>query len=192
MFYLLFVIIETLNIIKNKRQAVIKINESINSREVRLIDENGKSAGIVKTTDAISRAKQENLDLVEISATARPPVAQIMDYGKYQYTQKKLRKERFGSFKLAEKKSESKITQIKTNTSKDILQMRAKMSRKWMDQGYRVQIDLFLSGRYKNMDKDFLREKLEYFVSLIPEPFRILEDIRQSPKGYSILIQASK
>ena len=56
-----------------------------------------------------------------------------MDYGK-QYTQKKLRKERFGSFKLAEKKSESKITQIKTNTSKDILQMRAKMSRKWMDQ----------------------------------------------------------
>ena len=46
----------------------------------------------MKTTDAIGRAKQENLDLVEISATAKPPVAQIMDYGKYQYTQKKLRK----------------------------------------------------------------------------------------------------
>ncbi len=181
-----------MNIAKNKRHPSIKINESINSREVRLIGGDGRNIGVVKTINAINQAKQENLDLVEISAGARPPVAQIMDYGKYQYEQKKLRKERFESSKRAEKKSETKITQIKANTSKDILQMRAKMSRKWMDQGYRVQIDLFLSGRYKNMDKDFLKEKIEFFISLVPQPFKIIEDIRQSPKGYSILIQANK
>ena len=84
------------------------------------------------------------------------------------------------------------MTQIKPNTSKDILDMRAKKSRQWLDEGYRVQINLFLRGREKGMDEGVLKSKLSQFTELIPEPYAIIENIRKSPKGYSILIQPSK
>ena len=174
------------------RKGIIRINEDIKSPEVRLLDESGGNLGVVKTRDAVTKARSINLDVVEISAAATPPVAQMMDYGKYQYEQNKLRKDRFESTKLASRKSETKMTQIKPNTSKDILDMRAKKSRQWLDEGYRVQINLFLRGREKGMDEGVLKSKLSQFTELIPEPYAIIENIRKSPKGYSILIQPSK
>ena len=70
--------------------------------------------------------------------------------------------------------------------------MRANKSRQWLDEGYRVQINLFLRGRYKSLDENFLKSRITEFIALIPEPYAIIENIRRSPKGYSILIQPSK
>jgi translation initiation factor IF-3 len=63
----------------------IRINERIRAREVRVIDEEGNQVGILSPFDAIKLAKEKNLDLVEISPTAQPPVCRIMNYGKYLY-----------------------------------------------------------------------------------------------------------
>ena len=64
-----------------------RINERIRVSEVRLIDEEGKQVGIVPTEQAMERAAEKDLDLVEVAADARPPVARLLDYSKYRYEQ---------------------------------------------------------------------------------------------------------
>jgi translation initiation factor IF-3 len=64
-----------------------RINERIRVPEVRLIDENGEQVGVVPTEDALNRAHDRDLDLVEVSPTSKPPVCRILDYSKYKYEQ---------------------------------------------------------------------------------------------------------
>jgi translation initiation factor IF-3 len=82
----------------------IRINERIRAREVRVIDEEGNQVGILSPFDAIKLAKEKNLDLVEISPTAQPPVCRIMNYGKYLYQLNK---------KAHEAKKHQKTIQVK-------------------------------------------------------------------------------
>jgi translation initiation factor IF-3 len=80
------------------------MNEDIRVRDVRLIDETGQNVGVVATADALARATQAGLDLVEISPDADPPVAKILDYGKFKYQEQK---------KAAEARKRQKIVEIK-------------------------------------------------------------------------------
>jgi translation initiation factor IF-3 len=64
-----------------------RINERIRVPEVRLIDQNGEQVGIIPTADALERAREQDLDLVEVSPTSKPPVCRILDYSKYKYEQ---------------------------------------------------------------------------------------------------------
>ncbi len=70
-----------------------RINERIRVNEVRLIDENGEQVGVLKTSDALARAQEQGLDLVEVAADARPPVTRILDYSKYKYEQEQKAKQ---------------------------------------------------------------------------------------------------
>src|SRR5690554_7781852 len=63
----------------------LKVNEQIRSRQVRLIGSDGAQVGIVETRDAIRMAREEDLDLVLVGEQAQPPVAKLMDYGKYRF-----------------------------------------------------------------------------------------------------------
>src|SRR5689334_16919656 len=67
----------------------IRMNERIRAREIRVIDADGNQLGVIAPYDALKRAREQNLDLVEISPNAVPPVCRIMDYGKYLYEQEK-------------------------------------------------------------------------------------------------------
>jgi len=87
----------------------IKINEAIRSKEIRVIDAKGKNIGVVDTKKALEMAKKANLDLIEISPNAKPPIAKITDYGKFKYNEKK-------KLKVAKAKAhitETKVIQIK-------------------------------------------------------------------------------
>jgi translation initiation factor IF-3 len=64
-----------------------RINERIRVPEVRLIDESGEQVGIVPTEDALERARERDLDLVEVAPNSKPPVTRILDYSKYKYEQ---------------------------------------------------------------------------------------------------------
>src|SRR3954463_123010 len=64
-----------------------RVNERIRVPEVRLIDENGEQVGIIPTPDALERARERELDLVEVSPTSKPPVCRVLDYSKYKYEQ---------------------------------------------------------------------------------------------------------
>lgn len=80
------------------------LNDRIRAREVRLIDENGEQVGVMSKQDALQRANDADLDLVLISPNAKPPVARIMDYGKYRFEQQK---------KLKESRKKSKTVSVK-------------------------------------------------------------------------------
>ena len=77
-----------------------RVNEQIRVREVRLIDDEGNQKGIVPTLEALKMAKDKDLDLVEVSPNANPPVCKILDYGKYRFEQEK---------KLREAKKHQKV-----------------------------------------------------------------------------------
>ena len=66
-----------------------RYNNRINSSEVQVIDSDGENLGVLNTQEAISKAKNEGLDLIEIAPNAKPPVCKIMDIGKYKYDQQK-------------------------------------------------------------------------------------------------------
>ena len=158
---------------------------------MRLIGADGTNIGIVPIREALERAAQADLDLIEITAKAKPPVVCIADQGKYQYEQNKLKKKWADQDreKGKKKREETKHTQIKPGTGEDTLTLRAKKIREWLDNGSRVHVDLFLFGRYRYMEDGFLKERLTSFIQKIPGEVHIAEDIRKSPKGFTIILQ---
>jgi translation initiation factor IF-3 len=149
--------------------------------------ENGDNLGVLSFKEALDKARELGLDLIEISPKAVPPVAKIMDYGKFQYTENKKQK-------VAKSKAhtvEVKNIQIKVGTGDHDLELKAKKTSEWLKEGNRIKIDLFLPGRTKYMDEKFLRERMERVLKLITEEFRIAVPAQKSMKGLSIVIERS-
>ncbi|MBI2610751.1 translation initiation factor IF-3 [Candidatus Kaiserbacteria bacterium] len=161
------------------------MNEGIRAKEVRVIGPEGGNLGIMLLKDAIAKAQELGLDLIEISAGAQPPVCKITDYGKYKYEQKKKEKE----VKSKAHVTETKVTQVKIGTSERDMHIKASKAAAWLKEGHRVKVDLFLWGRYKYMEFSFLKERLERFLAIIPENFKIAEEIQKSPKGLSVVLE---
>jgi len=163
----------------------VRINRAIRAKELRVIGAEGENLGVIPFAEAIKAAEDANLDLIEISPTAKPPVAKIMDYGKYQYEQKKRAKE----VKAKSHVTETKGIQVKIGTGEHDLSMKAKRVAEWLEEGHRVKIDLFLWGRYKYMEAAFLKERLERFLKIIPAEYKIADEISKSPKGFSTTLE---
>lgn len=119
------------------------MNERIRSKEVRLIDENGTNHGVVPTAKALEMADDAGLDLVLISPNQAPPVAKILDYGKYKYEMAKRAKE------AKKKQHVVEIKEIKVRYKIDVhdYEVRLKNVRKFISQGNKVKIVVMLRGR---------------------------------------------
>ena len=139
----------------------IRINNEIRAKELRVIGAEGQNLGVIPLSEAIAQAKQTGLDLIEVSPTATPPVAKIMDYGKFQYLEQKKDRE----VKAKSHTTETKSVQIEVGTGENDLTRKARQAANWLKEGHRVKIELFLKGRYKYMDPAFLKERLEGFFS---------------------------
>jgi translation initiation factor IF-3 len=126
----------------------VRINQAIKAKELRVIGAQGENLGVLSIIDALKAAEAENLDLIEISPTAVPPVGKIMDYGKYQYELKKKAKD----VKSKSHVTETKAVQVKIGTGEHDLNLKAKRAAEWLTEGHRVKVDLFLWGRYKYME----------------------------------------
>ena len=139
-------------------------------------------------SDAIAKAQEFGLDLIEISPNAVPPVAKVMEYGKFQYEQQKKRRE----MKAKSHTTETKSVQVKIGTGDHDMQLKAKKAAAWLAEGHRVKVDLFLWGRYKYMEFGFLKERLERFLKLIPADYKLGEPISKSPKGLATVLEKAK
>ena len=119
------------------------INERIRAREVRLIDENGNNHGIVPTSQALKMAEEADLDLVVISPNQAPPVAKILNYGKYKYELEKKAKE------AKKKQHVIDIKEVKVRYKIDThdYEVRLKSIRKFISQGNKVKLVVMLRGR---------------------------------------------
>lgn len=161
------------------------MNEGIRVREVRCIGPEGENYGIISIEEALAKAREAGLDLIEVSPNAVPPVCKITDYGKFKYEQKKKDKE----IKSRAKVTETKEAQVKIGTSTNDMMIKANKIASWLREGHRVKVDLFLWGRYKYMEFNFLKERLERFLAVIPEGFKIAEPVQKSPKGLSVSLE---
>ncbi len=120
----------------------VRINQQIRAREVRLIDVDG-TQNVVPIARALEIANQRSLDLVEVAATAVPPVCRIMDYGKYRYMQRK---------KAAESRKKATrvvVKEVKLGSQTDDHDVAFKVNhiRRFLDDGMRVKVSVFFRGR---------------------------------------------
>ncbi len=152
---------------------------------MRVIGPEGENFGVLALSEAIQRAQDVGLDLIEISPNAVPPVAKIKEYGKFQYEQSKKRRE----IKAKSHVTETKGVQVKIGTGDHDLNLKARRAAEWLAEGHRVKVDLFLWGRYKYMEFAFLKDRLEQFLKLIPQEFKIAEPIAKSMKGLSTTLE---
>ena len=127
------------------REQGIRINHYIDCNEIRLIGSQGENIGIVTPNKGIELATQEDLDLVEISPNAIPPVCKIMDYGKHLYEQKK--KQKLADKKQREAIVDTKEIQFRPATGIGDLKVKAKKVQEFIDDGDKVKIVMKLRGR---------------------------------------------
>ncbi len=152
---------------------------------MRVILEDGQNLGVISFKEALDKARELGQDLIEISPTAVPPVAKIMDYGKFRYAENKKQK-------VAKTKAhtvEVKNIQVKVGTGDHDLELKAKKASSWLKEGNRIKIDLFLPGRTKALDENFLKERLARLLKLITEEYKIADPAKKSPKGLSTIIE---
>lgn len=168
-----------------KKDTRTRINDAIRAPELRVIGARGENLGVISREEALRKAEEAGQDLVEISPGAKPPVAKITDYGKYQYEQKKKEREK----KAGAHTTETKSVQVKIGTGEHDLELKAKRASEWLQHGHRIKLELYLRGRAKYMDKAFLKERLTRFLKLITVEYKVAEDVKKSPKGLSMVIE---
>ena len=162
-----------------------RLNNFIRATEVRVIGPEGENFGVLPFAEAIRRAEEAGLDLIEISATSNPPITRIADYGKFLYAENKKQKASKAKVQIVEMKN----VQVKIGTADGDLTLKAKKASEWIKEGHRIKIDLFLPGRSKYMQESFLKERLDRVLNLITEEYKIADSPKKSPKGMTVIIE---
>lgn len=140
----------------------IRINEKIRGKEFRIISNEGEQLGIMSATEALALAVKDNLDLVEISPSAVPPVCKIMDFGKYRYEQTRKAKDAKKKQKLIVLKEVKVRTRIDTHD----LETKINNIKKFLEKDNKVKVTLVQFGRersYEDMGIALLNEIAEKF-----------------------------
>jgi len=149
-------------------------NEEITSPELRVISEDGEQLGILSRADALARAVEEGKDLVEVSPNAQPPVAKIMDYGKYQFQKSK-------ALQAARKKQKQiQVKEIKFRPGTDIGDYKTKLNKllEFLEAGDKVKVTLRFRGR-EMAHQELGRDLLERVRTDLAE----LGSVEQEPKS---------
>jgi translation initiation factor IF-3 len=135
------------------------VNERIRVREVRVIDDTGTQLGIMAPQEGLRIAREKGLDLVEISATAQPPVCRIMDFGKYSYEQQK----RARSARKHQKTIDLKEIKFRPKVDEHDYQFKKKHIERFLSDGDKVKATIFFRGR-ENAHPEIGRRVLERLV----------------------------
>jgi translation initiation factor IF-3 len=162
-----------------------RINNQIRASQLRVIAKDGVILGVMTRDEALARAEEAELDLVEISPNATPPVAKILDYGKFLYEKSKKEKVAKSKAHVVELKS----LQVTIGTGEHDLSLKAKNASTWLKEGHRVRINLFLRGRAKYLNDAFLKERMDRLLHFITEEFKIVDGPKKGPKGLAIVIE---
>lgn len=149
------------------------INDGIRARELRLISDTGEQLGVKTKAEALQMAEAANLDLVVVSPTAKPPVARIMDYGKYRFEQQKKQREARKNQKIIN------VKEVRLSPTIDSNDFNTKMrqARKFLEKGDKVKASIRFRGRaitHKQIGQDVLMR--------FADEIKDLADIEQKPK----------
>ena len=171
--------------LKNHRTIM---NDAIRAFELRVLGENNENLGIMKTNDALKMAKSQGVDLIITAENAVPPVAKIMDYGKFAYLEnKKSNKKR-----VEDNTTETKVLRMTVGIGEGDLTVKAKQASEWLHEGHRVKIELKLKGRANAIEHNFLKERLQRVLILLTENYKTAEPIKKIPNGMTMVIEKAK
>ena len=150
-----------------------RANHRINSPEVQVIASSGENLGILNTNEAIAKAKEEGLDLIEIAPNAHPPVCKIIDMGKFKYdAQKKANKA-----KKKQKKIELKEIKLRPVTETHDYNFKLKNAQKFLSKGDKVKFTIKFKGRelqHSNLGHDLMNK--------IQEDIKLVGKVEMNPK----------
>ena len=154
---------------RDNRREQTQINEYIRANEVRLIDEEGQMRGIFSIDEALSMAEAADLDLVNISPNADPPVCKILDYGKYRYEQQKKEK----NAKKNQHVTEIKEIRLSASIEDHDITVKAKAASKFLQDGDKVKVSL----RFRGRERDYTQlgfDAMKKFADMVSE-FGVIE-----------------
>jgi translation initiation factor IF-3 len=154
---------------RDNRREQTQINEYIRAKEVRLIDETGEMRGIVSIDEALAMAEEADLDLVNISPNADPPVCKILDYGKYRYEQQKKEK----NAKKNQHVTEIKEIRLSASIEDHDITVKAKAASKFLQDGDKVKVSL----RFRGRERDYTQlgfDAMHKFAEMVSE-FGVIE-----------------
>lgn len=165
----------------------VRVNEAIRASELRVIGADGEQIGIITRAEALAQAELDGLDLVEVSPNASPPVARIIDWGKYNYQRtKELQRSRKNT-----KATELKQMRLGLKIGSNDLEIKLRKIRGFLEENHKVKIVVFFRGR------EMAHQDLGYV--LMKKIIQMLEDVSvvdQSPqlagKNLSIVIRSNK
>jgi translation initiation factor IF-3 len=149
-----------------------RINEAIAAREVQLITEGGDNVGVISKRDALTRAEEAGLDLVEVAGNADPPVCKIMDYGKYKYQAQK----KAAEARKKQKTVEVKEIKLRPNIDTHDYDVKVRAMKGFFDEGDKVKVTLRFRGRemaHQDLGMQLLmkvRQELETLAKVEVEP----------------------
>ncbi len=121
----------------------LMINEEIRDREVRVVNQQGEQLGIMPTAQALKLAEEQQLDLVNIAPTARPPVCKLMDYGKYRFEMSKKERE----IKKNQKIMETKEVRLSATIEDHDIDVRYRQAVKFLQDGNKLKVTIRFRGR---------------------------------------------
>ena len=158
---------------------LIRVNDRIRAPRVRVVTAKGDQLGVMATRDALAKAKEIGLDLVEVAPNADPPVCRLIDYGKYKYMQAKLQKNN--------KTKAVKMKEVKLRVGTDVNDYNVKMSRteQFLDHGHKVRFQL----RFRNRENAH-RELGEDVINRVLEELREECFVEQAPKTLGRILGA--
>ncbi|MEA4922581.1 MAG: translation initiation factor IF-3 [Eubacteriaceae bacterium] len=149
------------------------INNEIRDKELRVISSDGEQLGIMSRHDALAAAEEKNLDLVCVSPNAKPPVAKILDYGKYRYELQKKEKEA----RKKQKTTQIKEIRLSTFIEEHDINVKARTASKFLKDGDKVKVSL----RFRGRERDYTAkgyEVMEKFADAVSD----IADIEKKPK----------
>lgn len=166
-----------------------KLNGEIRYSSVRVIGTSGEQLGIMSSRDAQKIARDQGVDLVEISPNADPPVVKVIDWGKYQY--QKMKEESKNRKKAREKQSELKTMKIGLKISDNDLNIKVRKIKSFLEDGDRVKIMVMFRGR-EMAHKEIGQEMVNKVISLISENLEIITESKPQFAGRNLSISVRK
>lgn len=163
----------------------MRINGRIRVREVRVVGEEGEQLGVLQTIDAMKKAEEAGLDLVEVAPTAVPPVCRIMDYSKFKYEQEKREKEARKKQKIVHLKE----IRLSPKIGEHDYQFKLRNLEDFLKRGDKVKVTMMFKGR-EMAHVDLGRKILDRLASDISQVGEIEEPARQEGRFINMVIRA--
>ncbi len=168
---------------KGQQEPRVRINEFITAKELRVIDPDGKMIGILQKKEALRIAEEKELDLVEIAPQAKPPVAKIIDYGKFQYEQQKREKHQ----RKQQQAQQMKEIRFKWRTDTHDFNFKTRHARKFIEEGNKVKASIMFRGR-EITHKDIGQELLERFIEELSDVAKVDQPLRSEGKVMHVVM----